>query len=163
MRDMFGFIPLYTAGMLFALWFAGAASFGLGWAWLSAEFLGWPWWLLIPLVAALADYLEDACHLSYLRLHATGRLDRAWVWLVTIPAAAMTAVKYAAFVTGSLAAAGALAHGTIELVVLSARAGWRAIPALAISSLAAAFLVALAASIVAFRFFKPAPAPMSSH
>jgi uncharacterized protein (DUF2235 family) len=65
-RDIFGFIFIYGSVMAFGLWF-GAQH--LGWQWLNREYLYLPLWGLLPLAAALSDWIEDACHLHYLRLH----------------------------------------------------------------------------------------------
>ena len=62
-RDIIGFIPVYSAVFTFGLWF-GVSQ--LGWAWLETV-----WWAL-PLTALVADYGEDLCHLSCLRLHQKG-------------------------------------------------------------------------------------------
>ncbi len=161
-RDMLGFIPVYTAVLTFALWFAANREFGLRWHWPAGELAGLPCWLLIPLIAATADYLEDACHLLYLRLHAANSLDKAWLWLVTVPALGATTVKTLAFL-GALGAAGAaLVQGTARLAARSSHAGWRAVPAMTISSVAAVFIIALVAGIIGFRLAQlskpPSPA-----
>ena len=51
----------------FELWF-GAKQ--LHWQWLDYELFRLPLWFAVPLTAAVSDYIEDICHLRYLRLHA---------------------------------------------------------------------------------------------
>lgn len=151
MRDLFGLIPLYTVGMAFALWFAADTRFGLGWAWPAEEIGGWPIWLLLPLVSAAADGLEDILHLRYLRRHAHGTLDRPSLWLLTLPAAFCTVIKTISFGAGLIASGAVAVVATLKLVSVSTQSGWRTIPALTIAGLTVALLIAIAGGIVATR------------
>jgi hypothetical protein len=132
-RDTFGFIPVYAGLAAFGLWF-GAAK--LGWA-TSAVLTGrlsWlaplveQWWIL-PLVACLCDYVENACHFHYLELHEKGKSPS--------PAMAgfcfvMTAVKTVAFGLAMAAVAAALLHAACLLVFHPREYGWRGLLALAV-------------------------------
>ncbi len=68
-RDMIGLIPIYSIVLGFGLWYAAEQ---LQWGWLNMAFAGASLWFLLPLTAAIADYVEDVCHLRYLALHAHG-------------------------------------------------------------------------------------------
>ena len=84
-RDIIGFIPVYSLVFAFGLWFG---AFQLGWAWLQNL------WLAVPLTAAIADYVEDICHLRCLRRHER---DKRPTLFLTWFCAAMTSVKLVAF------------------------------------------------------------------
>jgi uncharacterized protein (DUF2235 family) len=77
-RDMIGFIPAYSIAFFAGLWMTLSLLFcWRSHAWSSEPILGllsscWSCWLpalLIVAMGALADYIEDAIHLRYLRDH----------------------------------------------------------------------------------------------
>jgi hypothetical protein len=150
-RDMVGFIPVYAGFLLFGLWFG---AYYANWHSLT-NVLIWPgnglalWWLL-PVIAATADYLEDACHLTYLRLHKR----RAQPPLaLTLFSCTMSAVKAAAFMGALCCALAAIVAGV--LAVSSNLTQWRARFAILIASgIALAMAVYLAGRLVHF-FAKP--------
>lgn len=93
-RDVVGFIPVYTVIMLLGLWFAAAR---LGWSdyWKPLQYL----WLVVPLGTACCDYLENACHFRYLRLHEQGKTPPPGLtWF----SSSMTCLKTIGFVSGML-------------------------------------------------------------
>jgi hypothetical protein len=69
-RDINGFIPAYSAVLAFALWF-GSREILHAWNGVLA------WWWLLPAIAAFTDYIEDACHLRFCRLHERGEKPSA--------------------------------------------------------------------------------------
>jgi hypothetical protein len=81
-RDIVGFIPVYTCFLMFGFWLG---AYHLSWDLLKnlqLPGIGMAWWWLIPVIAA-ANYLEDACHLTYLRLHAKSA-QATWALTVNI-------------------------------------------------------------------------------
>ena len=88
------------------------------------------WWIL-PLVACLCDYVENACHFHYLELHEKGKSPS--------PAMAgfcfvMTAVKTVAFGLAMAAVTAALLHAACLLVFHPREYGWRGLLALAVAA-----------------------------
>ena len=144
-RDIFGFIPVYASVLLFGLWF-GAHE--LGWLWLSLEYLHLPLWLWLPLAAAVADWLEDACHLRYLALHQCGRQPPAFLPLLST---AMTTVKFIALLTGLIPAVWAAVMGTLNVMDLGEKTGWRGTVALLISAGAMLALLAVVLGALIYR------------
>jgi uncharacterized protein (DUF2235 family) len=69
-RDIVGMIPVYTLVFVFGLWFAWSRV--AGFAFLDRPAGPALWWS-IPLAAAVANYLQDFCHLVYLGRHAAGK------------------------------------------------------------------------------------------
>lgn len=131
-RDMIGFIPIYTALYLAALWFLHT---GLlvprlpAWEefcrnhWLASS----SWWLLPAFVAA-ADYAEDFFHLRLLRC-LPGDASRS----VTTPSASLarcsrcvTVAKFAGVIPCALLSLVAILWGGWELLTGSNHGGWRA-------------------------------------
>ncbi len=140
-RDIFGYIPVYSGVFGFGLWF-GAHE--LGWQWLGEEYLHLPLWLLLPLIAAVADWVEDTCHLRYVALHQRGKQPPA---ILTLLSGVMTLVKFIALCFAAFPAACALFVGTIKVMALEEKTGWRGTVALLIS--AATLLLALAVALSA--------------
>jgi hypothetical protein len=120
-RDIIGFIPVYTIVFTFGLWFG---AWQLGWTWLQNL------WLVIPLTAATADYIEDFCHLRYLRLH---ELDRHPSWFLTWLGAAMTWIKVIAFSGAGLLTLAIAIAGTVRVHEAPELYGWRGLLTLAVS------------------------------
>jgi uncharacterized protein (DUF2235 family) len=132
-RDMLGFIPVYSLVFLFGLWIAAT--------WLPwFDFLRWPgggfalWWM-IPLLAAVTDYIEDACHLRYCKLHEDGEKPSAPLVLFSW---SMSGIKDLAFLTAGVLTLAAVFAATWD--VRGQLPDWRA---------KIAFLISIAA-IVAF-------------
>lgn len=127
-RDIVGFIPVYSMLFLLALWF-GASDLP------RFDFLNWPgdslalWWML-PAAAAATDYVEDACHLRYVRLHSVKGAPpaalTAFSWL-------MSEVKYVAFSASAILTLWIL--GTATLAAGADLTDWRAKIAVATSVL----------------------------
>ncbi|MGD0777344.1 MAG: DUF2235 domain-containing protein, partial [Candidatus Solibacter sp.] len=121
-RDMVGLIPVYASFLAFGLWFGAYYAYhpdqnAHRLDWNPLEFLQRPgtgiaWWWLIPAVAAAANYLEDACHLTYLRLHAKGSQPG---WALTVFSSAMFAVKAASLTAALVFTAWALVAGTLQV------------------------------------------------
>ncbi len=120
-RDIIGFIPVYSLVFAFGLWFG---AWQLQWAWLQGL------WLVVPLTAATADYIEDVCHLHYLKLHEQ---NRAPSLLLTWLGAAMTLIKLIAFVAEGLLTFVIVIVATIRIHAAPEMYGWRGLLALAIS------------------------------
>jgi predicted branched-subunit amino acid permease len=128
-RDIVGFIPVYTGFLIFGLWF-GVYHTKLE----ILQFLKLPgsglelWWLL-PLAIALADYLEDACHLRYLRLDEKGEHPSIALTLFSFTMSALKTVGFAGAIVCTLAA---IVAGTFEAA--SDLTDWRAKFAILIST-----------------------------
>jgi uncharacterized protein (DUF2235 family) len=148
-RDNFGFIPLYSVLLGFGLWFNASQ---LGWEWLNQITAGMHLWLLLPLTAALADYVENACHLRYVALHE--RTHSPPPWLVSLSFTA-TLIKFAAFLIAAGLTIAGLAVGTAHVINLGAAAGWRGTVTLSITA-AAFILVSLTLLSAAFYRHKTA-------
>jgi hypothetical protein len=130
-RDMVGFIPVYTSFLVFGLWFGAYHAYCPDWNPLKfwkGHGNGIAWWWLIPASGAAANYLEDACHLTFLRGYGEGSKPS---WALTVFSSAMFAVK-AASVTAALAlTAWALVAGTLQ--VSGDLTDWRAKSAILVS------------------------------
>jgi uncharacterized protein (DUF2235 family) len=137
-RDMLGFIPVYTAVLLFGLWF------GNRYVW--PEFGVLEWWWLLPVISAFTDYCEDACHLRYCSLDAQGRRPSG---LLTLFSFSMTSVKMVAFTVAACLTVVAVIVGTSNLG--GQASDWRAQMAALITGAALlAFLTTLLARAVHF-------------
>ncbi|HEY6389761.1 MAG TPA: hypothetical protein VIX89_00710, partial [Bryobacteraceae bacterium] len=143
-RDILGFIPVYSLVFLFGLWFAASQL-------PVFAFLNWPggslalWWM-IPVLAAVTDYVEDICHLHFRKLHALGKLPSA---AITLLSSAMSVIKFFAVWAELLLTGAAVFVGTWAL--RHNLTDWRAKIAVVISALAAVVLiVTLAGYIVHF-------------
>jgi uncharacterized protein (DUF2235 family) len=139
-RDIFGFIPVYTLVCCFGVWF-GAEK--LKWPFLSAtwEFSLWPisFWLL-PLIALATDYLEDICHLYFVRSHAAGRQPAGVVPPFSI---SMSCIKFVAFGIEAVLSLGALILGAWAVAHELGAEGWRGTLALLIPSAAGVAILVL--------------------
>ena len=120
-RDIIGFIPVYSLVFAFGLWFG---AWQLGWAWLQSL------WLIVPLTAATADYIEDICHLRYLRLHER---NEAPSLLLTWLGAAMTSIKLIAFIGEGALTFVIVIVATLRIHSAPELYGWRGLLALAVS------------------------------
>jgi uncharacterized protein (DUF2235 family) len=134
-RDMIGFIPVYSAVFFLGLWFGHEYVS----PWKTGLFN--LWWLLPPL-AAVADYIEDCCHLRYRFLH----------WQARQPSSLLTHLSWTTSMIKDVAALASFAL-TIAAVLggtwlLQGRLhDWRAKIALLVTVVGvAAFLVGLAFS-----------------
>ena len=126
-RDVIGFIPVYTLVMGFGLWF-GAHQ--LKWKFLIYG-PGIPVWACIPLIAAIADYAEDAFHFSYIRSierDAPPKFARlAWT---------MTQIKFIALGSGLLLTLAVIFEGSRAVIGDGPKAGWNGAAALLVFGLA---------------------------
>ncbi len=136
-RDILGFIPVYTMLGVAGLWFAATA---LHCAWLEASTLGMPRWLLIPLMAAAADYLEDVCHLHYLALHKKGEAPGA---PLTLFAYGMSLAKLLVFAVAIGLTGIALCYGVWHMTHFASQTGWRGAIVLLLSVIGGLVLLAV--------------------
>jgi len=151
-RDIMGFIPVYLIGLTLGLCFA---QHHLHWSWLNLRIeLPWlehaydvPAWVLLPVTAVIADWLEDICHLGYLAYHEKSGRVPAW-----LPPFALltTVVKFAAFAAASLVTVAALGVATYELHHVDV--GWRGALAFFISVAAALILLSTLVSAIVHWF-----------
>jgi hypothetical protein len=155
-RDIVGFIPVYTSFLMFGLWFGASYSGSNLLALLQGPGSGIAWWWLIPVIAAAANYLEDASHLTYLRLHARDAQPSAALTLFSSLMLAMKAVAVTVALAGAIAA---IVVGTFDAA--SNLSGWRAKFAILVSSV---LLLAIALYIVGrlVHFFDKGDAPSPS-
>jgi hypothetical protein len=157
-RDIIGFIPVYTAFLLYALKFATIVP-STDWtaliSWLPfnglAEAIGPKaaslvrfWWVL-PALAAVTDYAEDICHLRYCRLYEQDPVRARPPAGLTMFAFLMTSVKVLAFAAAAVIAILAVLAGTHASLLQVA--DWRAKVAILLTGVG---IVAVALLIVAF-------------
>ena len=138
-RDIIGFIPVYSAVFTFGLWFGFSQ---LGWAWLETV-----WWAL-PLTALAADYGEDLCHLTCLRLHQKGK--RPSHPLAAL-GAVMTAVKLSAFIAEGILTLAIVAVATLRIFGAPDAYGWRGVVAIGISVIAGLIVGGLTVGSLLYR------------
>ena len=138
-RDIIGFIPVYSLVFTFGLWF-GASQ--LGWMWLQA------FWLVVPLIALSADYIEDVCHLRFLRLHERNEYPSI---LLTWLGAAMTCIKVAAFSIEAALTFVIVIAATLRIHEAPQLYGWRGLLALMVSLTAGTIVVGLGIWSVIYR------------
>jgi len=148
-RDVIGLIPVYIVVLGMGLWFASSLE---DWKWLS-NLLNFKLgsislWLLLPLAAAAADVIEDACHFQYLKLHAR---DRSPGHLLTIFSCTMSWVKGICFVAAIILTLAGILQAAWLCAIQPEKFGWRGIPAVLVFLFGAAMLVAL---LVVPRFYQ---------
>jgi len=143
-RDIIGFIPVYSLVFAFGLWFG---AFQLGWTWLRNL------WLTVPLTAATADYIEDICHLRFLRLHER---DEHPSLLITWLCAAMTSIKLVAFIGEALLTIVIVMAATLNIHEAPELYGWRGLLALAVTTTTAMIVLVLGVWSVLYRWSKKA-------
>jgi hypothetical protein len=120
-RDIIGFIPVYSLVFAFGLWFG---AWQLEWAWLQGL------WLVVPLTAATADYIEDICHLRFLTLHERHEAPSlSLTWL----GSAMTLIKLIAFIGEGLLTFIIVIVATLRIHSAPELYGWRGLVSLAVS------------------------------
>lgn len=153
-RDLFGFIPLCGAVLIYGLWFAAEVA---QWHWLDTRIAGAPLWLGVPLAAVVADLVEGCCHLRYLALHERGRLDPPRA--LTLASFSATLVKFAALIPALLVILSGGAVVSWNVAQLGDLAGWRGSAALLISSVAALLFLAITIGSVAMRLSSRLPHP----
>jgi hypothetical protein len=138
-RDIIGFIPVYSVVFTFGLWFG---AWQLGWTWLQGL------WLVVPLIAASADYIEDVCHLRFLKLHERNEhpsLPLTWL------GAAMTSTKVVAFSLEGLLTFVIVIAATLRVHDAPQLYGWRGLLALLVSLAAGTIFVGLGIWSVIYR------------
>jgi uncharacterized protein (DUF2235 family) len=149
-RDIVGFIPVYTCFLMFGLWFGAYHTKLEALRFLKLPGSGFELWWLIPVTAALADYLEDACHLRYLRLDENG--ERPSLPL-TLFSCTMSAVKAICFIGALVCTLAGIVAGTFEVAL--DLTDWRAKFAILMSSaLLIPILLFLAGLLMASRTAK---------
>jgi uncharacterized protein (DUF2235 family) len=144
-RDICGFIPVYTLVFAFALWYGAHL---LEWEWLGRTVADVPVWLAIPLLAALADYLEDAGQLRYLRLYEKGLSPS---WALTLATFAMTLLKFVGFFTELMLAGVVVLAASYELFVNPSGIGWRGLLALFVTTATLLGVVGIGVWAVVYR------------
>jgi hypothetical protein len=140
-RDILGLIPTYTIVMWFALWLAAER---LGITWLAQEMWGVPLWWFIPIVIALADYLEDAAHLYFLNCHQVNA-DPAWP--VTILGATMATIKTILFAGGAIVSLNTMALGVFRIAFSNSETGWRGTLAMLLPSVGVTLVIVAVVTI----------------
>jgi len=120
-RDIIGFIPVYSLVFAFGLWFG---AWQLEWTWLQGL------WLIVPLTAATADYIEDICHLRFLKLHEQ---HQAPSLLLTWLGSAMTLIKLVALIGEGLLTFVIVIVATLQIHRAPQLYGWRGLLVLAVS------------------------------
>lgn len=145
-RDIFGFIPLYFVVFAFGLWFAASQ---LHWRWLDNVYFGVPLWLLLPLIAGVADYFENVCHLRYIALHKRGAQPST---LLPLVAFGMTILKFVAFASAAFVTIAAVATGSWEVALLGESTGWRGTVALLISVIATLAIAIVVVAALLYRW-----------
>jgi len=128
-RDIVGFIPVHTSFLMFGLWFGAYHSKLEVLQFLKLPGSGFELWWLIPMAIALADYLEDASHLRYLRLDENGEHPSV---PLTLFSCTMSAIKAAGFFGALVCTLAAIVAGTFEAA--SDLTDWRAKFAILMSS-----------------------------
>jgi len=137
-RDIFGFIPVYAVVLTFGTWYAtevfGLPSFRSSAA-LLGQRAGWRELLTLaivslPILAAIADYIEDACHLRYLVCYERQRSIGGWMTGISYVASTIKGVAFAGAMGCSIAA---LFLGSYELARLADSTGWRGSVALLVT------------------------------
>jgi len=129
-RDIIGLIPVYTMVFVFGMWHATGLFEWLDDLETQFQSLAHvPLWLLVPMIAAIADVLEDTCHLQYLTLRESDREPSA---LLTGFSSLMTAIKLLAlFVALPLTIAGII-YANWQILASGQAADWRETLALAL-------------------------------
>ena len=138
-RDIIGFIPVYSLVFAFGLWFG---AWQLEWAWLQGI------WLIVPLTAATADYIEDICHLRHLKLHER---NEAPSLLMTWLGAAMTLIKLIAFIGEGVLTFVIVIVATLQIHSTPAPYGWRGLLAVVVSTSTFALVAGLGVWSVLYR------------
>jgi hypothetical protein len=110
-RDIVGFIPVYTGFLMFGLRFGAYHTNLPVLQFLKLPGSGFELWWLIPVATAVADYVEDACHLRYLSLDERGAHPSL---LLTLFSSIMTAIKAVGFFGALLCTLIAIVAGTFE-------------------------------------------------
>ena len=145
-RDIIGFIPVYFLVLGFGLWFAFNS---LEWQWLGIKlplrFFDVPLWCLIPIATAVADCVENLCHLRYLHLHAQDRLPPV---ALTFLSFATTILKAIGFVTAAVLVFAAIAEASWSSAIYSEQVGWRGLLAFGVSLAAVAMILLILAAYV---------------
>jgi hypothetical protein len=143
-RDIIGFIPVYACTLAFGLWFAATQ---LGWKLPAYEFQGVPCWIWAVLVTVVTDYLEDICHLHYLKLNENGSEPSL---AETLFSALMSHIKLGLFLAAAGMVLWAVFTGSWEVLGFGGAAGWRGAVALLIT---AGSLSAVALTLIASLFY----------
>ena len=144
-RDILGFIPLYTLVFGFGSWLAVTelTPSTLPWLMLPPWLFDWlkKYWWLFPSLAALADYLEDFCHLKYLGLFEKQRPIPA---LLTGFSFSMTVTKFMALAVASALTLAAVIGLTDMILRDVTSAGWRGLLSVTLSSFSLLVIVGIA-------------------
>jgi hypothetical protein len=118
------------------------------------------------LTAATADYVEDICHLRFLRLHER---DERPSLLVTWLCAAMTSIKLVAFIGEAALTVVIVVAATLSIHQAPEIYGWRGLLALAVTMTTASIVFVLGVWSALYRLSTKAhrdhdaAAPLESH
>ena len=151
-RDILGFIPLYTLVFAFGSWLAVTELTPsiLPWLGLPPWLFDWlkKYWLVFPVVAALADCLEDICHLKYLALFEKQRPLPA---ILTGFSFSMTLTKFAALSVESALTLAAVIGLTHVILLDVTSAGWRGLLSVMLSSFMLLVIIGIAVWAAIYR------------
>jgi hypothetical protein len=152
-RDIFGLIPVYALVLVFGAWFAtrvfalpsvsdsiGRIGLDIGWRDVLTLAI-----VSLPILAAIADYVEDACHLRYLVCHERQRPIPGSMTALSFLA---STIKSAAFLVSVGLSVTALFLGSYKLARLEDSSGWRGSLALLITLVVVVLIGATLATIV---------------
>lgn len=154
-RDILGFIPVYTGFLLFGLWFATQVPYqdwSAAFAWIpsgvlraASNILIGFWWVL-PLITAATDYLEDACHLRYIRVYETTSDPKKIPAILPLFSCTMTLIKDVTFgLSGAIATLAVIAGTWAAIGELT---DWRAKIAVVLTLVGFAFVALLAVAAI---------------
>jgi hypothetical protein len=147
-RDTIGLVPLYAIALTFALW-VGASQ--LEWTFLERAPFGIALWVALPLGGAVADWVENLLHLSYVRRFAERGVPPGWEVFLCRGA---TIVKTLAFVAAAVLSV-AIWLWTCGLVLFfSSGLGWRGIVAGMVPILGVLSALAVAVRLMRKRYLR---------
>jgi uncharacterized protein (DUF2235 family) len=167
-RDIIGFIPVYTMFLLVGLKFATMVSYA-NWAALMT-WIPWasslaPWvhsrtapladiWWVLPALAAVTDYIEDFCHLRYLKLFERDPGKNQPSTILTLFSFTATLIKDLAFVASGIICTLAILAGTSGVFSASQMTDWRAKISVVLTALGLASVLLLVIAYIAGRIRK---------
>jgi uncharacterized protein (DUF2235 family)/predicted membrane protein len=166
-RDIFGLIPVYSIVLTFGMWYA-TNVFGLPSLKDSVAGIGqqggWREFLMLaivslPILAAIANYIQDTCHLRYLVSYEQQRRIPAWMTALSFVA---STIKDAAFVVAVGLSVIALFLGSYELARLGDLTGWRGSLALLVTLVGGGLITMTLAAIAFQRMKKLSGSPSSA-
>jgi hypothetical protein len=137
-RDIIGFIPVYGVVLGAGVWFAVSQ-------------LMWPPELYaLPVIAVATDYVEDACHLAYIRRFEAGELPAV---ALTALSFTMSVIKLATFALTVGVVLAALAFGSWTIAHDAASYGIRGLLAVALPVISVALVVAMGVALAGWFYW----------